>query len=441
MSGYLTTERDRSVNEKLNWNVRHGGIVNPSRLSVPRVQTEYLTTFRSGDRYQSEINGGATRVIGTSLLDRAGRALGDTGHNFDHRMVKQGTSMPRALLSANGWLYEGPMLFDVVDRYSTPNPMLTSNLGFSDGALDVMGTSAIAKVYPTKPHADLMVAIAELLREGLPSALFSAVTMTGGNSGRQLVRDLSSDYLNLLFGVTPIVREIDRLITTVQRMDQHVAQLVRDSGRAVRRTRTITDVQKTRGPWKQDMDPNLLMANGTFGLNAMCGRIPAVVTETSSEKTWFSGSFRYWVPGLQSSSNGDSSFAPGDFLSQADLRLQILGLRATPKAAWNLLPFSWLVDWFVNVSDLFEVAHAMTNYGLVMPYGYVMSETKRITTTTYDFRNTSLSKLGSVTSNVVAIRQQRRRATPYGFGLKDVDLNPIQWSIMGALAGTTGKRA
>lgn len=434
MSGYLKSSRPRSVNTSLNWDVTHGTLLAPAVLKTPIVRTESLTTFRSGDRYQRDLDEGAKAITPTTLLDRAARALGDTGHDFDHIFVSEATSAPRVRIANNTWQYTGPMLFSTADPYFTPDPYATTNLGMTPQEMDVFGTSAIAQVYPTKPNADLMVAIAELLREGLPSALFSAVTMTGGNSGRQLVRDLSSDYLNLLFGVTPIVREIDKLIKTVQTIDQHIAQLVRDSGRAVRRTYTPTMIRTRRGPVSRSKSPTLSLANGVFGLNAFVGRIPVEITETLDKRAWFVGSFRYMVPGVINQGTDNQSLPSSDLLRQADIRLQIAGMRATPKAAWNLLPFSWLVDWLVNVSDFFEVNHAFANYDLVMRYGYVMSEQTRTTTTTYDFRNTSLSHLGSVTSTVTARRQQRRRATPFGFGLKDADMNPLKWSILGALA-------
>lgn len=430
------------MNKKLNWNVQSGGLLYPDLDTRPVTDKEYLTTFRSGARYQAEINGGATPLAGDAVVARLGRALGDTGHNFDHRKVTMATSSPRIDTSWGNpkFRYIGPALFVPPVARESPNySNINNTLGFSSSELDVLGSMAISSAYPTKPQSDLLVAIAELLREGLPSALFSAVTTMRGNSKRDLVQNLASDYLNHLFGVTPIVREIDKLIKTVQKLDEHFSQLVTDSGRLVRRARVVQKKRTDSPFYTGSALPTVFIAgSGT-------ARIAETYTKYTSYQTsftdvWFSGAFRYWIPDLLNSGSDFQSVRPGDYASTFEINQGILGLRATPKAAWNLLPFSWLVDWFVNVGAFFENADAMNHYGLVMPYGYVMAESKLVTTTTYDFPSNSGQKLGSISSSVTAIRQQRRRATPYGFGLKDVDFNPVQMSILAALGLSAGKR-
>jgi hypothetical protein len=288
-----------------------------------------------------------------------------------------------------------------------------------------------------------MVSLAELLREGLPSAIFSAIAHPRTLNKRDIVRNLSSDWLAYIFGVTPLVRDVDKMLKMVVSMNDVIYQLVRDSGNVVRRSRVMVDTTSLirSNSSNNSGGPSILLSNGGEHGGSIYGNPSITSYQTLIKKVWFAGAFQYWIPGLRDPGTDFQSVNPTDALSAIDIGLHISGLRATPKAAWNLLPFSWLVDWFVNVSDLFESADAMTQYGLVMPYGYVMGENKLITTTTYDFRNFAhLKHLGSVSSSIVATRQQRKRATPYGFGLKDVDLNPIQWSILAALGLSSGRR-
>lgn len=447
MSGYLTSTRSRSVNKNLNWDCVYGSKSSPQHRSDPMTRAEYLMTYRSGDRFSADINGGAVLVPGTYLLDERIRSLGDYGHNFDHRKVDINVSHPRADFDygqGNTSHFRGPLILGAGTVQSfMPDSDNTSKLGKSQAEMDVAGAGAIAKAYPTKPQADLLVGIAELLREGLPSAVFGAITRRGGNSGRQLVRDLSGDWLNYLFGITPLVREIDKLIKAVENVDQYMAQLVADSGNVVRRSRTVEDKVEVRVNVSLTDRPYIYVADYDL-LNPLDSAIPMTYYQTLSTRTWFSGAFQYWIPQNynevpDSSSLGVSFASPRDL----DIRSGIYGLRTTPKAVWNLLPFSWLVDWFVNVSDLFENADAMNRFGLVMPYGYVMCESKLVSTVTANFSRSSKAEvrhLGSASSMTVATRQQRVRATPYGFGLKDVDLNPVQWSILAALGLSTGKR-
>jgi hypothetical protein len=315
-----------------------------------------------------------------------------------------------------------------------PNSEKPELLGYSTSQLNVLGAGAIASAYPTKPQSDLLVAIAETLREGLPSDVFSAVAGYAGTSKRQMVGELAGDYLNLLFGVTPLVREIDKLIKTVEKVNTFISQLAADSGNLVRRSRVIEESVKTVKRSSTTTSPRLVFRDGV--LNPF-SPVPVTYYQTLETKVWFSGAFRYWIPGLQDQGTDFQSVKPGDYATSFDIARGVYGLRVTPKAAWNLLPFSWLVDWFVNVGVLFENADAMNQYGLVMPFGYVMAETKLTSTVTADFRNSSWKNLGYVASSTTATRQQRERATPYGFGLKDVDLNPIQLSILAALGLST----
>jgi hypothetical protein len=110
----------------------------------------------------------------------------------------------------------------------------------------------------------------------------------------------------------------------------------------------------------------------------------------------------------------------------------LLGLResnASNAMWWELSPFSWLVDWFVNVGSVLDNRHMFDDLGLVMNYGYVMVEQIRSTTTT--IRTSDGETFGSQARFVL---KSRRRANPFGFGVTDSALSPFQISILGALA-------
>jgi hypothetical protein len=118
----------------------------------------------------------------------------------------------------------------------------------------------------------------------------------------------------------------------------------------------------------------------------------------------------------------------------------VLGTRLTPDVLWNLAPWSWLVDWFGNVGDVSSNATALSNDNLVMRYGYL---TKKVSVTySYtcpDVRSNG-HKLGSVTTGLINTSLERRRATPYGFGIDLNGLSVAQWAILGALGLTKSPR-
>jgi hypothetical protein len=100
---------------------------------------------------------------------------------------------------------------------------------------------------------------------------------------------------------------------------------------------------------------------------------------------------------------------------------------------WELTPFSWLVDWFVNVGVVIDNHRVFDELGQVMNFGYVMCREERLTTSvirTTDGRTFS--------SQFRGIRQRRERASPFGFGIDEGALSAFQLSILGALATQLG---
>lgn len=441
MSGYLDQTRLTPVNEKFNWNTVAGNTANLKVSSDPWCKTESLLSYRTGPWYERAIAEGATPRVDLDrylVKPRKGDKIRDYGNMFDHRKVTMTSTHPRVDLSSSTNRFLGPLLLGPVNASALPYNYLGSGTNgvqsYSDGDLNILGAQGVASANPTKPQADLMVAIAELIREGLPTHVFSALSGYRGNSFRRMAGEGAGDFLNLIFGVSPILREIDKILKVVAKTDTLIQQLVADSGNVVRRSRTVIDETKLLNVQYSSVYASLQGANiatTTYGLNNKVTRVQT--TQTLSKRVWFAGAFQYWIPNLLDSGTDFQSFRPGDWKGIADVSRLIYGLQFTPKAAWNLLPFSWLVDWFVNVSVLLDNADMMNQYGLVMPYGYVMAEMKLATTTSTDFSGTNLRKLGWAGSTVLFTVQKRRPANPYGFGLKDVDLNPVQWSILAAL--------
>jgi hypothetical protein len=102
---------------------------------------------------------------------------------------------------------------------------------------------------------------------------------------------------------------------------------------------------------------------------------------------------------------------------------------------WQLTPWSWLVDWFVNARDVTRNLSAFYLDGLVMPHGYVMSDTRTVKefTLNLQFRD-GLSWYPVTLFDRVEYRcRQRVQATPFGFGLSWTGFNPFRLSILAAL--------
>lgn len=286
-------------------------------------------------------------------------------------------------------------------------------------SLNQFGTSAIARVAPTNPNASLATALGELKRDGLPS-------LPGTQMRDQVdrARRAGSEYLNIEFGWLPLISDLRSFAYSVRNMRKLTEQYIRDSDRKIRRRYT---------PMPLTLESSVFTGTGiAHGQNILCPG--STVTKATELRYWFSGAFRYHIPG------GD------DFMSRLlryeSLANHLFGTRITPELVWELTPWSWAIDWFSNAGDVIHNISVLGSDGLVMQYGYAMrhmrvSEYHR---GSYKFSDSRGTHSGTVAREIGSEWKQRVRAHPYGFGVDDVSLSARQAAILAALGLSRGKR-
>jgi len=321
--------------------------------------------------------------------------------------------------------YRGPW----VAREHNVGPTSSNFPSYSDSDLLFKmiqkGTTAIARTIPTNPVAGAAQFIGEL-REGLPS-------VPGKNLiGHKGPSSLGDEYLNGVFGIQPLINDLQKFGEAARQSDKIVAQLKRDSGRLIRRRYTFPVERYVT-------DPVVVQASsyGTPGLRLATpnayATYPGKLTKTREEtyEYWFSGAYTYLYQ------DGDRSV---DKMSAAVQRLnRLYGIRPSVETLWELTPWSWAADWFGNAGDVAHNMAAFSNDSLVMRWGYVMC--------TYTIRDTYLLEgcrlkggpPGPFTQTFVTKVKKRVKATPYGFGLDpDVSFTARQWAILSALGLSKG---
>jgi hypothetical protein len=299
----------------------------------------------------------------------------------------------------------------------------SSSLGLFELDMIGKGATAISRCAPTKPAFDGAVALGELVREGFPRLAVSTL-----KHDVKKYRALGSDYLNVEFGWKPFVSDLRKFAHSVQTSDDYIQQLARNSGKDVRRRYKFPVVSSESEKLERSNWPGAAsswqMVSGTGNLYS---RVSSV------EKTWFSGAFTYHFD-----LSGSSSW---ERVSNAATRFRHLyGIKLTPDVLWNLMPWSWALDWVGNIGDVMSNIALFSNDGLVMRYGYVMSTLRN--DITYQLRDVTLaggtpySADQTFTSEVKA----RLRATPFGFGLSFDGFTPRQLAIIAALGMSRGPR-
>lgn len=295
----------------------------------------------------------------------------------------------------------------------------------SDADLDALGTTAISRVAPTNPHASAYTMLGELRRDGLP-----AITGVDAFRKRGAPSSIGGEYLNYEFGIKPLLSDITKLRDAMVNSRKIIDQYRRDAGRLVRRRYDFpSEVTSTTGLWSntsQGLDPVL----DAYFWRSTAGRTE--ITTRTVKKVWFSGAFTYRLPDL----DGPIGSAART-IAEAN---HLLGIIPTPQGLWNLVPWTWAADWYTNIGDVVNNVSMYLTDGLLLRYGYVMEQT--VTTTDLVHSGSVLNDGSAVHSQArfVYTRKVRRRATPFGFGLKDEEFTPRQWAIIAALGLSQGGR-
>jgi hypothetical protein len=177
-------------------------------------------------------------------------------------------------------------------------------------------------------------------------------------------------------------------------------------------------------------DPAVAARDGVNVVYDYFNVVPGGVTAIDDQvyqRVSFSGAYTYHVhEGL--------SFA-SKLERYEELANIALGARFDADVAWQLTPWSWLIDWFSDAGTFISNVNALSADSLVVKYGYVMHETRaeRIRTLRMDPKGIGPRTIWSTS---IYHRKLRHRSTPYGFGLDLGSLSPRRWAILGALGLT-----
>lgn len=186
-------------------------------------------------------------------------------------------------------------------------------LGDSDYA-----SKLVAQTNPSRPDIDLPVFIAEL--KDLPE--------TFARNGGKLLRKIAKYNLQYQFAIKPLVSDLLKLITCVDMIDRRFEELEKLSKTGLRR--------------KRRLDSGSFTQNGTMALNSQVGlsMTNRPTTVAYAAKVW--GSVN-WFP--------SASFPRDSTNMRSVARRAVLGLTIDGATAWELIPFSWLADWYTGLGD------------------------------------------------------------------------------------------
>lgn len=260
--------------------------------------------------------------------------------------------------------------------------------------------------------------LAELLLEPPPSL----IGLQSLQSRAGLAHRAGSEYLNVEFGWKPLVRDVRAAAAALRDEAKVLNDLLQRVNRKLRRRHSwpIDATTTVVNEGLKAPSPTMTTSHRKSG--------PRTKTTTTTSRKWLSATFEYHVP--------------SDLLQSLDARgwyaraNHLYGLRLTPDVLWQLAPWSWATDWFLNVGDLASWVSNVGSDGLVCTHAYMMEE--REVAVQWDLEvdfdshpgNTHLRQTFRTTS------KWRQQVSPFTLGLRDGSLSAKQIAIGAAIGAT-----
>lgn len=298
----------------------------------------------------------------------------------------------------NGQNSSGTRKAESLPFYTT----LPTHSGFSGVDSDSMlATRLAAGSNPSTPHVNLPLTLFEF--KDLPRMVKLA--------GDSLLTGASNANLAWQFGWAPLISDVSRLLNfadAAQRRLDMFTNLGLKGGYRVNRT-LFTDEDET-------------VEDSSFTIESLVGIVRCKKILRRTHKVW--GSMR-WVP--------EHDMIPQLESQRLALANQVvLGLHhgQAVSTVWNAIPWSWLIDWFVNVDDFLKAS----NNSFATPASTIcIMEHQRIERRYEIFSKPSWL---SVSSDPVVYRETKRRdvVSPLNLTAKIPFLTGRQLSILGSLA-------
>jgi len=335
----------------------------------------------------------------------------------------------------NGGFY--PMNWPLSNPLTATSLTTTGVSGYLSGTYGdatALGPTAWNRLKPKLSTSDLGVFFAEI-RE-TPRMLKTSArffkdlwrSMGGNLTGHTMSRKAADHWLNTQFGWRPFISDLTKGFKTFCNADKQLKAYREKNGTWIRRAGPVnSDVQTQDLVVSYDgvYSPYVQPCVGGYLMPAASTKIFREITQ----KTWFVGMFRYYIPSLAV----DSS----EQLSTIQNYLRLYGIRINPMLVWNITPWTWLADWVANIGDNISNFTSIQQDNMASKYAYIMQSTVH--------NLVNYSKVTTIfgTKNMVWTLgntvKTRRAASPFGFSVDVPNFSARQWSILAALGFSRSK--
>lgn len=318
----------------------------------------------------------------------------------------------------NGWVPPNQSGFSATEcvnytpLYLRNGSLNVENLLPSPPNNSMLGTRMLARTNPGRPHVSVPVFVGEL--RDLPHLIrWTGESLLNPKHWRNLAskhgaraKFLAEANLGWRFGWAPLLSDLKKMILFTDAVTRRETELRRLYHGGLKRRMTLDTAHQAT---------NTSVVLDSVGFENQ----RAIRHAVQSRKIW--GTVR-WTPTTH------PDFRNDQYMHRL-ARKAVFGMRLSPADVWELMPWSWLADWFGNVGDFLEA----TNNSIPVKHGPVciMSQTD----TTYVYSPTSHKHLwGGESSVFTHVAKNRTVVNSAALSASFPALTGSQLSILGSLA-------
>lgn len=285
--------------------------------------------FTGSYRESGTFNNSQTNARGISSIERVTSERHGDHKNPNGFYHSKGTS--RAKVQNGQQIFGDPYGAHVKVKFESWPSQYLQSAGQRVGTypsvnLVTVATKALGNSNPSRPVADLGVAFGEI--RDIPKLLKFA--------GDTLLRKGSNAYLAYQFGWKPLISDIRDVLDFQKQVGMRTDELKRMHAQGGIKRRTAR---------KNDRTFSNTIDLGTVNLDSISGSlIQGRASGSDMQKVWCTTS---WFV------ENTNSMPPSDRKLHMQAMRAVYGLTVDASTAWNLLPWSWLIDWFGSAGDYF----------------------------------------------------------------------------------------
>jgi hypothetical protein len=291
---------------------------------------------------------------------------------------------------------------------------LTSPLAISNRPADgVLATSVIARTNPSRSSTEALEYLSELHTLGTQSEFEYKKRLERLRQSRhwknwKTLRGAARANLIYQFGIAPLISDIETLMGFQKLVDGRVEEIERLRTRGLRRT-----INLWSGSEIHSVPSATIHSNGVL-LHAKIEKVTTVNIK---------GHIRW---------RATSNWLKSDESVRAAVRKTLLGAVTDPAGVYELIPWSWLIDYFSNLGTMVKAVR--NNFDAVHDVVRLSTHTRTVATSSN--HDTHGSGIYTITCTPISSMSETktRRLTNPSIGARIEFLQPAQWSILGSLA-------